>query len=147
MRNRPSASHWALWAAALALLLKSAVPVLAATAAHLRGVPVAALCDVYGVALPSAGHAGHHHHHEHGAARAEHPTDGDGAPHAGQRHGSDHCALTSLAAMAAASVIALPAVFDVGAAAHDARSGPRPDVRDACAAWAARLQHAPPLAT
>ena len=64
--NRPMfrlsrSSRVALWAAVFSLLLKTAVPLLAATAAELRGVPVASVCAIYGVAMPSSpgNHAAH----------------------------------------------------------------------------------------
>jgi hypothetical protein len=49
------ASRLTLWGFAAALVLKSAVPMLAAASAGLQGKPVAEICDVYGVAtLPLA---------------------------------------------------------------------------------------------
>jgi hypothetical protein len=139
-RHRPSAV--ALWAAVLALLLKAAVPLLAYTAAQLDGLPVAGVCTVYGVALPgqeAAAHAGHAHDHHAGAGGHE----GTGG-HGEAAHGGDHCALTALTALAAGPALpslAAPAPPAGVSTPPRARCGPR---HDACAAWAARLQHGPP---
>ena len=88
MSRLSRSSHIALWAAVFSLLLKAAVPLLAATAAEWRGVPVASVCAIYGVAMPTlpdgghAAHAGHSGHAEHGAqverrAQTEHTAQTD----------------------------------------------------------------------
>ncbi len=128
MNFRKPTSRWALWAFAAALLLKSAMPWLASASAELRGVALVEVCSLYGTLLVPAGGGS-------GAPASEHPAD----------HLDAQCALTALAAFAGvppvlpAGVPALPrGVLHVGL----------PDVapaHDACAAWAARRQHGPPL--
>lgn len=128
MNFRKPTSRWALWAFAAALLLKGAMPWLASASAELRGVAVFEVCSVYGTLLVPAGGGL-------SAPASEHPAD----------HVDAQCALTALRAFAGvqpvvpASVPALPrGVSHVGppelAPAHDA-----------CAAWAARRKHGPPL--
>jgi hypothetical protein len=144
------ASRLTLWAFAGALVLKSAVPMLAAAAAGLQGKAVAEICDVYGVdtstravravstMAPVAAMA-HHHGHEHMAAsvqpRGEAPQSAPGHHPVG--HASDHCALNGMVAIATgdAPVLVVPAPrAPAGAAA----------AFDAVARWAARLEHGPP---
>jgi hypothetical protein len=134
-------SRVALWAAVCALVLKAAVPMLAAGAAQMRGVPVAEVCTVYGVALPSASQAGHAHHpHHHHGAQADHE---DHSKHSATAHSGDHCALTVLAALAVPDIV--PPTVAPGHAVAAVRVADRSVVfRDASAAWAARLQHGPP---
>ena len=69
MVSARASRSWTIVLAVFALLLKAAVPMLASAAAHLHGVPVAQICDVYGVqtvvdaaADPHAGHEGHAGH-------------------------------------------------------------------------------------
>lgn len=128
MNFRKPTSRWALWAFASALLLKSAMPWLASASAELRGVALVEVCSVYGIALvpSSAGSS---------APASEHPAD----------HLDAQCMLTALAAFAGvepqlpASVPMLPrGVSHVGLP----ESAP---AHDACAVWAARHQHGPPL--
>jgi hypothetical protein len=52
MIRRTWTQRLTLGVAAMALVLKAAVPLLAATAASLQGVPVARICPIYGVDLP-----------------------------------------------------------------------------------------------
>src|SRR5262245_43277694 len=95
MQRRRGSIRALLWACATAVVLKAAVPLLAAGAAHAQGVPVGSVCDVYGVTLPVATgdpHARHHGHHGHESS------EGDAPAHANGHR--DHCALTGLAAMA-----------------------------------------------
>ena len=120
--------------AAWALLLQAATPKLAAWAAQRRGVAVAAVCEVHGVAMPGA--ASH--------ARSKGDT---GSPPAGD-HGkaSGHCALLALGAVAppvsnALLPAATPAPLHCPALVTVA--APR---RDDCARWIARLHHGPPFA-
>jgi hypothetical protein len=141
MLARSPSSRFVLWAAMCALLLKAAVPLLASVAAQARGVPVAQVCAVYGVALPAAHdvHAGHHHH-----ARHEGPSTGHDQ-HPLATHDGDHCALQGLAALALPDIgpaaivptgrvdTAPPRGHAHAAAAHD------------CAQWVARLKQGPPL--
>jgi len=134
-------SRFALWAAVCALLLKAAVPMLAAGAAQMRGVSVADVCTVYGVTLAGASHhehAGHAHHH------VDPSGDDDHSSHSAAEHSGDHCALTALAALAVPDT-AMPAV----ARAYSVPSEPRVETsdtfRDACASWVAQLKHGPPV--
>lgn len=94
MPRQRLASRLTLWAFAGALLLKSAVPMLASAAAGLQGKPLAEVCDVYGVDMsaiavqplaapamvaptdamsmaPAESASHHHHQHMHGAAMAD----------------------------------------------------------------------------
>jgi hypothetical protein len=134
-------SRIVLWAAVCALVLKAAVPMLAAGAAGLRGVPVAQVCAVYGVTLP-ADSAGHHHHHAHGDA--QHPGQDDHGSHSDAAHGSDHCALTALAALAVPDAPSLAVAAEPTAPSHLAAARSI-RVHDASALWAARLRHGPPV--
>jgi len=124
---RHLSSRWALWAFAVALLLKAAMPLLATASAHAQGKTLVEVCTVYGVALvPLAG-------------QGEAPATGHDA-----QHGAEQCALTALVALASDEIPA----FGVGPAragqAAAMRAHERPPACDACAAWAARLQHGPP---
>jgi hypothetical protein len=127
-----------LWAFATALVLKAAVPLLAAGAAHLQGVPVGSICGIYGVTLPGAKgdpHAHHHNHHGHESPSADTPS------HSGADR--EHCALTGLAAMAVPD-LAAPPVTRATVAARLQPGSERVCASDACAAWSARMQHPPP---
>jgi hypothetical protein len=130
------------WVAACALLLKAAVPLLAATAAQWQGVPVAHVCNIYGVTtsqmLHAEHHAGHAHHH-HATSDAGH----DGDSHSAADHGRDHCALTAIVTMAVGQAVAPPPAPTDAAASHPERRGAS-SVADACALWVARLGHGPP---
>lgn len=125
MKLRTASNRWAAWAFALALLLKAAMPMLASGSAHLQGKALVEVCTVYGVATvaPDAGDAGHE-------------------PAAG--HASDHCALSGLTALAgvALQTSILPAQCPPAGGHPMARAAP---AADPCAAWMARLEHAPPL--
>jgi hypothetical protein len=138
MQRRRALSPALLWAVACTLALKAAVPLFAVAAAHLQGVPVGSICSIYGVTLPSAKadpHAHHHAHHGHESPASDAPT------HSGADR--DHCALTGLAAMAAPAV-ATPPVDLADATSPALRHVERVCAGDACAAWAARMQHPPP---
>lgn len=120
--------RWALWAFALALLLKAAMPMLASASAQAQGKTVVEVCTVYGVSLV--------------------PLD-DGAPtnapadHAAD-HAADHCALNALPALAALdapAVAVAPAALQVHDASPPVARGAAPD---ACARWVAGLHHGPP---
>lgn len=140
--RRPRTSRFASWALVCLLLLKAAVPMFAAGAAAMRGVPVAQVCPIYGVALPGpagAGHEGHAHHHaEHSGHEEDHRS------HHAADHG-DHCALTALAGFAPAEAPELAI-----ASAHTASLAPQPApargamLRDATVRWRERLKHGPP---
>ena len=101
------------------------MPWLASASAQLQGKTLVEVCTVYGVSLlPLQGQ--------------EQP--GDHAVH----HGSEHCALTALAAVAAQEPPAL-AVAPVPRCERAAsRVRPSPRASDACAAWVAGLAHGPP---
>jgi hypothetical protein len=137
MARRPGSCRALLWAFAAALVLKAAVPLLAAGAAHLQDVPVGSVCSIYGVTLPGAKgdpHAHHVGHHGHGS--------GDEAPSHSDTH-REHCALSGLAAMAAWQAVSL-ATHPVSEAAPRSPGITTHCAADACAAWAARMQHPPP---
>ena len=147
MSRHSWSSRLALWAAVCALVLKAAVPMFAAGAANLRGVPVAEVCTVYGVALPNASlsaHAHHEHHdHAHHGEHAGHADHEDHSGHAAAAHSGDHCALTALAALSVPD-LATPAIAAPHQATPDFIPERRIALRDADAAWAARLRHGPP---
>jgi hypothetical protein len=122
----PPLQRWALWAFALALLLKAAVPLLATASAHAQGKTLVEVCTVYGVSTVALD--------GHDSAPAS-----DHAP----AHASDHCALGGLVAVGAPP--ALPAVFDAAyVSSASERSFASTSVSDACALWVARLKHGPP---
>ena len=87
MSRLSRSSHIALWAAIFSLLLKAAVPLLAATAAELRGVPVASVCAIYGVAMPALGGGGGGAAHGAHVGHIEHTGSAESTPHA--EHGGD----------------------------------------------------------
>ena len=137
-----------------AVLLKAGVPMFAAWAAALQGVPVADVCPIYGVAWPAprphADHQAHAHHADqqahagHAGMAAAQESPGEDATHH-RAHTGDHCALVALAALAtfAGGHSAWPAA--VQATTLSALLSPA-HVRDEVATWAARLKHGPPVA-
>ena len=142
-----STTAWRRWTASVAvfaLLLKAAVPLLATAAAHLQGVAVAQICDVYGVrtVLP----ADPHDHASHQAdAHAGHDHSGTAGSHGGAADASTHCVLVALGAMAAWQATAMP----VHHAVEPAHAVPEPAQarrHDATALWVARMKHGPPPA-
>ena len=137
MSRSSLASRLAVWVAVCALILRAGVPLLAAGAAQLRGVPVASVCEVYGVAMPGASasqHAGHAHHH------GGHTSDGS---HSDESHSGDHCALTALGTLATSSVT-VHAVGQAHAIVPDLSVAACGVFPDACATWAARRKQGPP---
>jgi hypothetical protein len=130
MNLRKPTTRWALWVFAAALLLKSAMPLLADASASTQGRAVFEVCSVYGVAML----------HEGGAVLP-------GSSHVPDPladHHDQQCALNALGVLADAphalttTAFALPLAtappsVDVHVAAHDA-----------CAAWIAGLKHGPP---
>jgi hypothetical protein len=128
-----------MWAVAGVFLLKSAVPLLASQAAQMRGVSVAEICSVYGVAVRApSGHA-EHGHHDHGTPESE----GVGEELAGA-HAGDHCALIALAlgtTPGAGSSLWQQELQSSSARFDSDRGAWAPD---AIARWAARLEHGPP---
>ena len=128
MSRKPWSTRFALWVAVCALLLKAAVPMLASASAQMQGKTLVEVCTVYGVSLVAQ--AG-----DTGEPAPDHPSD----------HGSEHCALTALTALAPVE----PAVFaPAPVALRDAptpRAHPSSQAPDACASWVARLKHGPPV--
>jgi hypothetical protein len=113
------------------------VPLLAAAAAQLRGVPVASVYEVYGVVsavMSQSQHAGHIHHH------GGHSSDGS---HSDDAHSGDHCALTALGALAVSTLTAF-AVSQAHAPVPDLTVRKSGAFADACATWAARRKQGPP---
>jgi hypothetical protein len=148
-------SRLTLWAFAAALVLKSAVPMLAAAAAGLQGKAVAEICDVYGVAtMVLAARAAdamtmapavmpHHHGHERMTASAQPRSDAPPPGHHAVGHASDHCALTGMVAIATGDAPAVAALPAPGAPGQPVP--PRAAAAfDAVARWAALLEHGPP---
>jgi len=162
VQRHRSASRLTSWLFVAALLLKSAVPMLASAAAALQGRATAEVCDVYGVDMAKLGagatnaehlqtghaaHEGHHAHHAHHDAGDAATASTGHAPGQGPAsrvaHGGDHCALSALAfamgadapaAVAPPATAAVPPAFDATGARRV----------DPAARWAAQLQHAPP---
>lgn len=131
MTFRKPSPRWTslpLWVFAAALLLKSAMPWLASASAQMQGKTLVEVCTVYGVSLVAqpGGDAGE--------PMPDHPSD----------HGSEHCALSALTALAPIE----PAVFAPVPVLLRATSPPRAHLSsqapDACATWVARLKHGPP---
>jgi hypothetical protein len=164
MSTRSWSARIALWAAVCALLLKSAVPLLASVAAMASGQAVGDVCPVYGVVLASSSaggiangsihrHAGapspqgaHDHaaHLAHAKAHGQPNTADDGPSHTTRSDHGDHCALTALAALALPDLqtAPLPAAdtMRVASAEHPSTTA----AQDECARWVARLKHGPP---
>ena len=128
-----------------ALLLKGAVPMFAAWAAALQGVPLVEVCPIYGVASPKPRadvvdpvHAGHAD-----MAAGHHSPDEDTSHH--RVHTGDHCALVALTALA--SFAGGHGMWPATVQATEPVSSPATAlVRDEAASWAARLKHGPPPA-
>jgi len=144
---RSPSSRFALWAAVAALVLKSAVPLLASAAAELQGKGVAQICSIYGVDLAAAtathdAPAAHHPHHHHGQAPDAEPAEHEG-DHRDTTHGSDHCALAALAAGVADAAPVWQSRVGLSHAIALPERGCQAG-HDACASWAARLKHGPP---
>lgn len=109
---------------AFALLLKAAVPLLAATAAGAQGKTLVEVCSVYGVRTVALD-----------SAPTEHPADA--------AHGGEHCALASLLALGGgAPPTAQPALAPAAIDAATPAIATQP--QDASARWLAGLKHAPP---
>ena len=124
---RKPSSRWALWAFAVALLLRAAMPLLATASAELQGKTLVEVCTVYGVSLV--------------------PLESSGQQPANEpmsQHGGEHCVLTALASLAPPEPLALvPAPVPLREAAAP-RAHPSSQAPDACATWVARLKHGPP---
>ena len=127
--RQPLANRWALWAFAVALLLKAAMPLLATASAELQGKTLVEVCTVYGVSLVPLESAGQ-----------EQP-----APEPMAQHGGEHCVLTALAALAAPEPPMLTVAEAPRREAAATHAHPSSQAPDACATWVARLKHGPPL--
>jgi hypothetical protein len=144
---RHALSRFVTWLAVFILLMRSAVPALATSVAHWRGVSVAEVCAAYGVALPTVpatGHPEHGHLHARGNDGEAKPGSHGFPDHDAAVHGGDHCALAASAALPAhGEVAAIPgaAPGSVPSGSHDAGTC----WFDPFKAWAARLEHAPPV--
>jgi hypothetical protein len=124
---KPPTALWALWAFALVLLLKAAMPLLASASAQVQGKTLVEVCTVYGVSLV--------------------PLDGQSpepAPEPMAQHGGEHCTLTALAALALSEPPALGVAPGLMREASAPRAHPSSQAPDACATWVARLKHGPP---
>jgi hypothetical protein len=142
MTLSPRASRRTLWAVACVLALKSAVPLFASVAAAAQGRPVADICEVYGVATVAPAAPFHHpsaHHRAGPQGSPPAPEHGSAGAHAG-----DHCALTALAAGAPPGAPGLAPIARLETATACVRPA-ESRLRDACAEWAARLRHGPPV--
>lgn len=127
MSRRQPSSRWALWIFAAALLLKLVMPWLASASAQIQGKTLVEVCTVYGVSLVA----------QSGGATEPAP---DHAP----GHGSAHCALTALTALAHVEPPALALAPVQLQDALPTRAHPSSQAPDACATWVARLKHGPP---
>lgn len=133
-RTRTTRQAW-LWCLAALLVLKAAVPLLAAAAAAHRGVSLAQVCTVYGVRTAAAAAtmpADHVHSQSHGDTLPDHG-------------GGEHCALASLAGGPLPTV--LPAV-----PGHAPPQAPLATAAvstalpaDAALRWLSAQLHAPPV--
>jgi len=129
LRALPARRPWLLWLLAWVLLLKAAVPLLAAASARERGVSLAEVCSVYGVRTVTL---------EQGSESSK--------PAQSEHAGSEQCALTPLLATA---VLTSPPVAAVLLHAPTQAQLQRPAVplarADASLDWLAVQTHAPPL--
>lgn len=122
---------------ALMLLLKAALPLLAAGAARAQGKTLVEVCTVYGVktvVLDAAGEV------------LGHTADGGGSHTDTALPSGEHCALAHVVAQGA------PGLSPAAQALPAPAEGPPPSAtappraaQDALARWAARLHHAPPI--
>jgi hypothetical protein len=129
LRERRPRRHALLCAFAMLLVLQTAVPLLAALAAHVRGVSVADVCPVHGVRVAQARHQG------------DTPADTTST-----WASSGHCALNSIA-----SAGLLPVLADAAALVLQVspRVFPRPPAAFAAPinrplSWLAARTHGPP---
>ena len=136
MNFRQPSPRWALWVFAAALLLKSAMPWLASASAQMQGKTLVEVCTVYGVSLVAPGGG-----------------TGEPAPEHASDHGSEHCALTALTALAPiepAVFAAVPVLLRAASPprAHPSSAGARRlrDLGRAAQARAARVRLNPAVA-
>ncbi len=130
LHRRTWTTRLALWAAVCALLLKSAVPMLASASAELQGKTLVEVCTVYGVTTMAIDADGH----------AVPVPEGHGTGDAAQ-----HCVLAGL--LAWASPVAPDIAWPGDAPALRAPpAGTSADhlPPDAVARWAALRKHGPP---
>jgi hypothetical protein len=123
----------ACWAVAASLLLKAAVPLLAAAAAQVQGRTLVEICTVYGVKTVTQG------------ADIGAPDTGGPGHDTRALHGEGHCVLTGLLALPGAA--AAKATLDAPASACEPRLpalGPPLAVLDKNLRWVVRLKHGPP---
>ncbi len=125
--RHPPTRRWALWAFAVALLLKAAMPLLATASAELQGKTLVEVCTVYGVSLVPL-----------------EPSGQEPAPESMAQHGGDHCVLTALVALAATGPSELDVADGPQRAVVRTRAPASSQARDASATWVARLKHGPP---
>ena len=95
MQRHRAASRLTSWVFVAALLLKSAVPLLASAAAGLQGRATAEVCDVYGVDTSMLGArsiatVAEHSQHAHQADHPRHAGQTHEAHDAHQAHGAEH---------------------------------------------------------
>lgn len=151
VKARRAAARLPLLAFVVVLVLKGAIPGLAAWSAHLQGKGVAEVCDVYGVALP--GQAAHGTHgmldqpglHAMHAMPSERPGEAPPHRHDPGSHAGDHCVLSGLVAFAGAAgdMRVLPAEPRLDLL-HVLAWRAGPVGVDAAARWASLLGHGPP---
>ena len=128
MNLRKPTSRWAFWLLAAALLLNSAMPLLASASAYAQGKSLVQVCTVYGVSLVAPPQTG------------SEPASDHATPHA-----SEHCALTALATLASPEPPAITTALVLRHKAPVLPVHPASRVPDACATWVARLKHGPPI--
>jgi len=129
LRALPARRSWLLWLLVLMVLLKAAVPLLAATTARERGVSLADVCSVYGVRTAAL---------EQGSDTSK--------PAQSEHAGSEHCALTPLLGTAALTSPPVAAVLLHAPAQAQVQRPAEPSARpDASLDWLAVRTHAPPL--
>ena len=131
MQRRSWSLRIALWAAVCAVLLQSAMPMLASVSARAQGKSLVEVCTVYGVSTVVLDAQGQ-------------PDSGPASEH-GEAHAAHACTLNSLMALAAPQAPG-PALQDVLRATSPPRvpACVEPSGPDACGAWVARLKHGPP---
>lgn len=130
--RRQPLSRWAVWAFALALVLKAAVPLLASASAQLQGKALAEVCTVYGVTTVALD------------GQDSAPLPSPATEHGAAAHGGDHCTLTALMALSAPEPQPLTTLAPQRAVPTRV-SHPPVHAPDACATWVARLKHGPPV--
>ena len=124
---RSTCEGWPVLLLAALLLLKSAMPWLASLAAQAQGKDLVQICTEHGVKLVAA----------------ENPAQQSPAPQLSSA-ANEHCPLNGLCALASppsTEIGPIPAAWRQPAATLQREVV---HVQDACATWAARLEHGPP---